>query len=67
MSNANEFRKQDVQGLRKELSGLLKERFNLRVQQATGQLGRPHQIKEVKRKIAQIKTVINEKLKGDAE
>jgi large subunit ribosomal protein L16 len=37
------------------------EQFNLRMQQATGQLAKPHLVKQVRRNIARIKTVLNEK------
>jgi len=47
--------------LREALSELLKEQFNLRMQRGTGQLGRPHLMKEVRRNIARVKTVINAK------
>jgi large subunit ribosomal protein L29 len=39
----------------------LREEFNLRMQKATGQLARPHQFQRVRRDIARIKTVLNEK------
>ena len=61
---AEELRNNDVNALKETLKGLLKDQFNLRMQQATGQLGTNHQIKEVRRDIARVKTVINEKLKG---
>ena len=48
-----------------ELAGeelkLKKELFNLRFQHTTGQLENPMKIKEVKRDIARIKTVLREK------
>lgn len=43
-----------------ELEGLLREQFNLRMQNSTGQLGNNAQLKQVRRDIARIKTVINE-------
>ena len=44
---------------------LKKELFNLRFQHTTGQLDNPMKMKEVKRDIARIKTVIKEnELKG---
>jgi len=46
--------------------GLLREQFNLRMQRATGQLGKPHRVKEIRRDIARIKTVLNAKA-GDAK
>ncbi len=46
-----------------ELEGLLREQFNLRMQNTTGQLPNNAQLKRVRRNIARVKTVMNE-LKG---
>ena len=43
-----------------KLKSLKEELFNLRFQKATGQLENPMRIREVKRSIAQVKTVIRE-------
>ncbi len=59
---ANDLRQKNEQDLSKELDGLLREQFNLRMQQGTGQLTRPDQMKKVRRNIARIKTVLNEKV-----
>lgn len=48
------------QELENKLSGLKVELFNLRFQLATGQLENPMRIKEVKKSIAQIKTILRE-------
>lgn len=61
---AEELRSDDVAALKQKLLDLLKEQFNLRMQHATGQLGQNHQVKQVRRDIARIKTVINQKAKG---
>ncbi|RMD80823.1 MAG: 50S ribosomal protein L29 [Gammaproteobacteria bacterium] len=58
---ASELRKKSEQELREELHGLLREHFNLRAQKATGQLGQPHLLRQVRRNIARVKTVLNEK------
>jgi large subunit ribosomal protein L29 len=58
---ANEFRDKSQAELRETLNELLKEQFNLRMQRGTGQMGRPHLIKEVRRNIARVKTVMNAK------
>ena len=47
--------------LNTELSKLKKELFNLRFQHATGQLENPVQMRELKRNIARVKTIIREK------
>ncbi|MFZ0470937.1 MAG: 50S ribosomal protein L29 [Thiogranum sp.] len=59
--NANELRQKSADELKQELDGLLREQFNLRMQKGTGQLSRPDQVKKVRRNIARIKTVMNEK------
>jgi len=61
---ANEVRQKSVDELRLELDGLLREQFNLRMQKGTGQLSRPDQAKKVRRDIARIKTILNEKTKA---
>jgi large subunit ribosomal protein L29 len=47
--------------LREKLISLLKEQFNLRMRKATGQLNQTHLLKKVRRDIARVKTVLNEK------
>ena len=59
--NATELTAKSQAELRETLNELLKEQFNLRMQRGTGQLGRPHLMKEVRRNIARVKTVINAK------
>lgn len=59
--NATELRSKTADELRGELKGLLREEFNLRMQKATGQLARPHQFQRIRKDIARIKTVLNEK------
>ncbi|MFA7096263.1 MAG: 50S ribosomal protein L29 [Gammaproteobacteria bacterium] len=61
---ANELRGKTVAELKQELLGLLREQFNLRMQQGTGQLARPDQVKKVRRNIARVKTILNEKAKA---
>ena len=61
---ATELREKDMTALKAELLEQRKEQFNLRMQQSTGQLARPDQVKRVRREIARIKTVINEKSKA---
>ena len=48
--------------LNTELSKMKKELFNLRFQHATGQLENPVQMRELKRNIARVKTIIREKV-----
>ena len=57
---ANELREKSVEQLNEQLLGLLRDQFNLRMQKATGQLGQPHLLSQVKRDIARVKTVLNQ-------
>ena len=50
--------------LRDELLRLRREHFNLRMQRASGQLGQTHLLKETRRDIARVKTVMREKANG---
>ena len=62
--NATELRQKSETELKQELMSLLREQFNLRMQQAAGQLPKGHLIREARRNIARIKTVLNEKKAG---
>lgn len=55
-----ELRESSPQDLAVKLNDLKAELFNLRFQLATGQLENPMRIREVKKSIAQIKTIIRE-------
>ena len=59
--NANELRQKSQAELRETLHGLLKEQFNLRMQRGTGQFSRPHLMNDVRKNIARVKTVMNQK------
>ena len=56
----NEIRDLSPDEQRDKLKSLKEELFNLRFQKATGQLENPMRIREVKRSIAQVKTVQRE-------
>lgn len=58
---ASELRAKDSAALNKELSDLLKAQFGLRMQLATQQLANNSQLKKVRRDIARVRTVLNEK------
>lgn len=58
---AQELRDKSVTELNDELGELLTQQFKLRMQGASGQLGQPHQFKAVRRDIARVQTIINEK------
>jgi large subunit ribosomal protein L29 len=59
--NAHELRDKTPDQLRDELSNLKKEAFNLRFQQATGQLESTARMRSVKRDVARVRTVLTEK------
>ena len=59
--DAYDLRTKSEPELREELSGLLREQFNLRMQRGIGQLPTPHDLRRVRRDIARVKTVLNEK------
>ncbi len=58
---ATELREMTSEDLAKKLKELKEELFNLRFQHAINQLDNPHKIVDVKRDIARVMTVINEK------
>ena len=64
---ATEIRALSAQDLNKKLADLKTELFNLRFQQATGQLENTARLKTVKKTIARIKTVITEREMGSQE
>jgi large subunit ribosomal protein L29 len=55
---ASEFRTRSEDQLREQLLELKKEQFNLRFQKATGQLENTARVREVRRDIARIKTIL---------
>lgn len=57
-------RAKDAAGLATELEALRKEQFNLRMQQATGQGGQSHLVRDVRKKIARLKTVVAQQAKN---
>ena len=59
--NANELRDKTPDQLREELVNLKKEAFNLRFQQAIGQLESTARMRSVKRDVARVNTILNEK------
>lgn len=61
---AKELREKTEQELQEELHSLLKEQFNYRIQKGSGQLPQAHLIKQVRRNIARVKTVLKQKTSG---
>ena len=58
---ASELRSKGDAELRTELLALVRKGFNLRMQQGTGQLSRPTEMRALRRDVARIKTVMNER------
>lgn len=65
--NADDLRAKTPDQLREELANMKKESFNLRFQQATGQLENTVQIRKARRAAARVKTILNEKAAAAAE
>jgi len=59
--NASELRNKSTDELQQDLLGLLKEQFNLRLRKTTGQLNQSHLLRQTRRDIARIKTVLTQK------
>lgn len=57
----SELRSSTSEELSTELVRLREEQFRLRMQQSTDQLGQTHLLKETRRAIARLKTVLTEK------
>ena len=59
--NAQELRDKSVEELQDDLVGLYKDQFNYRMQNSAGQLGQVHLISAIRKDIARVKTIIDEK------
>jgi len=59
---AAELREKTALELNDELLRLRREEFSLRMQSASGQLGQTHLIKEMRRDIVRVKTLMKEKV-----
>ena len=53
-----------MEELDSQLQDIKKEQFNLKLQQVSGQLENPARIKELRRTVARIKTIQNQKVEG---
>jgi large subunit ribosomal protein L29 len=58
---AEDMRTKSADELKESLIGLRKEQFNLRFQQASGQLENTARVRQVRRDIARIKTILRDK------
>ena len=59
--DAKELRGKSIDELNEELIALRREQFNLRMQRATGELAQNHGHRRVRKDIARVKTVLNER------
>ena len=66
MAVKDDITKQTDDQLQEQLGLLKREQFNLRFQSATNQLEKPSRVREVRRTIARIKTVQNERARAEA-
>ena len=66
MVKAEDIRAKTVDELNDQLNDLSKEAFNLRFQAASGQLENTARVRQVRRNLAQIRTILNEKKRGSA-
>jgi large subunit ribosomal protein L29 len=64
MANVADMKTKTDDELSTELNNLKREQFNLRFQAATNQLEKPSRVKEVRRSIAQIKTLQGERTRA---
>lgn len=64
---AQEGPKKSSEELNTKLLNLLREQFNLRMQVSGGQLQQTHLLKQVRRNIARIKTLLTEKVEEREE
>ena len=58
---ASELREKSVEELQQDIDNLAKDQFNYRMQKSVGQLGQSHLLGQIKRDIARLKTVLNQK------
>ena len=62
--NTNELRGLTTEELTKKISECKEELFSLRMQKATGMLEKPSRIHELRKEVARINTILNERREG---
>ena len=67
MAAIDDFKAKSDDQLQQQLLELKREQFNLRFQSATNQLEKPSRVREVRRSIAQIKTLQGERTRAAAK
>ena len=58
---ANDIRKLSTEEIKKKIAESKEELFNLRMKQATGSLENPGRIKELRKTVARLKTILRER------
>ncbi len=58
---ANEIRKLSTEEINKKIAESKEELFNLRMKQATGSLENPNRIRELRKTVARLKTILKER------
>jgi large subunit ribosomal protein L29 len=66
MTNTTELRAKDQSALLAQLDTLHKEQFKLNMKHGSGQLNNTHEIRNVRRDIARINTILSEKKRSEA-
>ena len=66
MAQIDDFKMKTDDQLVEQLADLKREQFNLRFQSATNQLEKPSRVREVRRTIARIRTLQNERARAQA-
>ena len=64
---ATEIRELNDQELRDRIAELTEERFRLRLRAATQPLEQPHRLRDIRRDIARMKTILTERQMGSAQ
>ncbi len=59
-----EIKEMTMEELDQQLLDIKKEQFNLKLQQVSGQLENPARVKELRRTVARIQTIQNQKVEG---
>jgi len=62
--DAKELRTKTMEELKQELNSLLKAQFGLRMQQATQQLSKTSELRNTRRSIARVRTIMREKTRS---
>jgi large subunit ribosomal protein L29 len=65
MTTPSVYRDKSPDELSAELTKLKKEQFNLRFQRASGQLEKTSRVREVRRDIARVQTILGQKARGE--